>query len=275
MITVVCIKSISYTGTTWLNCLLGCHENAFALGSPERILNLDDWNEACLVHSNCPFWPEFQKVYDPAGNFFLQLAEFSGKDFIIINNPRSDLIHKQITIKQIYIVRDGRAVCTSYVRHKDSDFQSAVRWFTPPASAVKFDDKDVLYLRYEEVIRDQSSAIKKIGDFIGLEYPENFYKFWEFDHHLISGNASIYGMIKRFQGIPFELQPERNAFYENEYQRLKGNVKEPVFDERWKELSREDLYFFDRSCGEINESWGYPRHVFTDEEKFRSKKCQL
>jgi len=263
---VINIKSISYTGTTWINYLLGCHKNAFALGPPDRVINLEDWSKACQIHDNCPFWIEFQKVYDPDKNFYRQLSEFSGKDFIIINNPvKGSKAERDLeNVKKIQVIRDGRAVCRSYTQNKNSDFQSAVLWFTPSAANVKLGE--VFDVRYEDVIRDQFSMIKKMGDFIGLEYPENFYKFWEFDHHATGGNASISSMIKCFRGEPFVINESRLRFYEREFERLKNEPEKPVFDERWKTLSREELYFFDHFCGAINESWGYPRDVFTEEE---------
>ena len=70
MPTVVRITSLSFTGTTWINVLLGCHDRGFVLGPPDRIVNSlydepGDASQACRVHrSECTFWPDFFDRFD-------------------------------------------------------------------------------------------------------------------------------------------------------------------------------------------------------------------
>ena len=270
-LTVVCITSLSYTGTTWINTVLGCHENAFALGPSNRIIDLLGKNsskDACRVHpGNCQFWDEFLKIYDKNKNFYIQLADFSGKNFIIINNPIpntnafTDFKHKNIELKKINIVRDGRAVCSSAMKHiKDKDYlEILTEWFAPSAANLFWDKEcpDVLCIRYEDTMKEKISFIKKAGAFIGLDYPENAYEFWKFDHHLAAGNSGLIGQIR--------------AFHSKE----KGELKEsgdflPAYDtpnETWKEkLSPSQLFLFEYYCGKINQGWGYEPSKFTIEE---------
>jgi hypothetical protein len=90
LVTIVAINSLSYTGTTWLNAVLGSHPRSFALGPPKRVYEKrgSGWDDACLVHGDaCPFWPVFHRNYDPKRNFFLQLAEASDRDD---NHQQSD-----------------------------------------------------------------------------------------------------------------------------------------------------------------------------------------
>lgn len=284
---VVVIRSLSFTGTTWINVLLGCHPRAFALGSPDRVLGLYDegWEDACRVHGpECSFWPAFHEAYDPTGNFYRQLAAFAQRDVIIVNNPvrggkgEKDLYHPDVILKHVHVVRDGRAVCRSYVRNNPGiDFYHAVKdWFLPSGQAFEFDkqDPDVLCVRYEDLVQDQFAAIQRFGRFLDLDYPDNFYKFWEFDNHVTSGNASVYGMIRRFQdGKPFS--GKKKDFYEQAYERLRRNPEKPVYDARWKEdLSRRELFLFDYFCGPINERWRYPRDTFTTGE-FRQFSAEM
>jgi len=278
-VVVVVIRSLSYTGTTWINTLLGCHRQAFALGPPDRIIAMSEegWQDACRVHGRqCTFWPAFQASYDPSENFYLQLARAAGRRFIIINNPLADtkasrdLKHPDIVLKHVAVVRDGRAACRSFVRNTPgTDFHHAVtRWFQAAAERFAFDpqDPDVLCVRYEDVVGDQFAAIRKFGEHVGLRYPDNFHRFWEFDHHLTSGSASMTGMIRRFQ-LGKEFKGARHDFYEGEYARLREQPEKPVFDERWKEeLGRRELFLFDYCCGVINEAWGYPRDRFSAAE---------
>ncbi len=278
-ITVVVIHSLSYTGTTWINCLLGCHSDAFALGPPDRVINLyhqEGWEDACRVHGKeCSFWLDFYKHYNPKHNFYLQLAKASNKSHIIINNPvlvskaEQELKHPDIIVKHIHVVRDGRAICKSYMgNNQGQDFITAIVWFSNFMQTIGFDeqDPDLLYIRHEDFAHDQFSMIKKCGNFIGLTYPNNFYKFWEFEHHMAAGNMSVYGMIRRFQqGKKFG--GHKKDFYEREFERLQREPEKPILDEKWKtELGRRERFLFDYFCGEINESWGYQRDLFTTGE---------
>jgi hypothetical protein len=215
-------------------------------------------------------------VYNPKGNFFVQLAAYLGKDHIIVNNPITGgladrhLRHRKIRVKHIRVVRDGRAICRSYVQNNPgTEFRWTVKkWFLPAAESFRFDEGDsgVLHVRYEDVVRDQFSAIEKFGAFLGLTYPDNFYRFWEFEHHMAAGNAHLCGMIRRFQQDK-AFSGRRQQFYENEYHRLHREPEKPLFDEKWRtELSRQDLLLFDSFAGSANESWGYTRDVFAADE---------
>ncbi|NNL64972.1 MAG: hypothetical protein HKP30_01890, partial [Myxococcales bacterium] len=82
---VVKVLSPSYTGTTWLNLVLGGHARAFTIGPPDRVWQLREqgFDDACRVHAaDCPFWPAFFRAYRPGENFYLQLAAFSGRDHL-------------------------------------------------------------------------------------------------------------------------------------------------------------------------------------------------
>lgn len=275
IINVIVIHSFSFTGTTWINTLLGCHKRAFALGPPDRVMNLCDSerDDACRVHGrNCSFWSRFFEKHTKKENFFLQLAQFANKDFLIINNPIvSGLADKalnspDILLKHIYVVRDGRAVCASYCRHHpEIDFYDVVKdWFRPSALNLSFDptSPDILSVRYEDVVKDQKAFIRDIGQFIGLKYPQNFYKFWEFNHHITAGNAGTIRMISRFQNGK-QFGSKNRDFYEGEYQKLKEQPEKPIVDERWKdELGERELFIFDYFCGTVNEKWGYTRDRF-------------
>lgn len=275
-VTVVVIRSLSYTGTTWINALLGCHEKAFALGPPDRVVNLhpEGWQEACRVHgTECSFWPAFHKEYDPKGNFYLQLAKYSGRSIIVVNNPvhsgkaSRDLEHPNVQTRYIHVVRDGRAACNSFCsKYPDKDYLDAVlEFFEPHASGFRFDpqDEDVLCVRYEDTARDPVAALDRFGAFLGLQYPANAYRFWEFEHHMAAGNAALIGTIRRFQQNK-EFAPKAREFYEKEFQKLQGDSAKAILDERWKEeLGDRERFIFDFFCGEINERWGYERDRFT------------
>ncbi len=276
LVTVVNIQSVSYTGTTWINLLLGCHQRAFALGPPARILELleqgkEQAGSACRVHQDeCTFWPSFFDKYDTARNFFVQLAEATNKDVIVINNPALDgaaakqLIHPDIQVRELRIVRDGRSVVASYLRHHpEAGFiQAANDWFCPFASQFHFDptDPDTLSMHYESVAEDPARFRAAAGEFIGLTYPENFHRFWEFDHHATAGNAGPIGVVRRRQGYKYRGREAKER--EQKYQRIISEPDRPPVEQRWTAWTDRERAQFDLLAGHINEAWGYPRDRF-------------
>ncbi len=276
-VTIINITSPSYTGTTWLCLLLGSHPDAFTLGPPDRVWGLRDegFVDACRVHGkDCAFWNAFAKRYDPSKNFYIQLAEHAGRNFVVINNPtpahtKAELNHPDIMIKPIRVVRDGRALACSYARHLKTDMYDAIRDHVAPLFKqfpLDTDRDDLLAVRYEDVLREQRTSLDRFGAFVGLTYPENALAFWTFDHHMTSGNAGTMALLKFFQGLPVNNFKDR-AFYESQFERMKAGEK-TFDDQRWREeLGRRELYLFDRYCGSGNAAWGYEPDRFTSSER--------
>jgi hypothetical protein len=274
LVTVIVVHSLSYTGTTWLNAVLGSHPRAFALGPPKRAYDSRGrgWNDACLIHAGaCPFWPRFHQRYDSKRNFFLQLAEASARDVIVINNPTADVVaselrHPDILVKPVNLIRDGRAIAASYLRHNGGSFFDAVTQFLYPAFHVFYFDPantDTLCLRYEDVNREKRKALEALGAFIGLEYSPSALQFWRHEHHLTSGNHALVALITMGQGKPV-LHLKEREFYEAEFQRMQQGEDAPFEDERWTdELTALDRFVFDLFCGVTNERFGYTRDRFT------------
>jgi hypothetical protein len=276
-VTIVDITSPSYTGTTWLCLLLGSHERAFTLGPPDRVWGLREsgFEDACRVHGkDCAFWRGFAEGYDPSENFYLQLADYAGRDFIVINNPtpvheKAEMHHPDIVVKPIRVVRDGRALACSFSRHLKVDMYDAIRQHIQPLFAqfpLETDRDDLLAVRYEDALARQHEHVEKFGRFLGLKYPDNALEFWTFDHHMTSGNAGTMALLKFFQGLEVRNFKDR-AFYESQFERMRNGEK-TFDDQRWREeLGRRELYLFDRFCGRGNASWGYEPDLFSSTER--------
>lgn len=275
-VTVVLLESLSYSGTTWLNLVLGCHDRALAIGPADRIQKLDDPSKACLVHGgSCEFWPAFLERYDRSSNFFTQLAEYSGRDFIVTNNlvptgMARELRHPRILVKRIRMVRDGRALMLSWLRNfgsMDKNVFDAIDEFVLPGMRdFRWDplSSSELWLRYEQVVQQPHQWLATIGEFLGLDYSPDALRFWEHELHPVTGNQGTISLIKFAQGIPVREFANR-SFYETEIRRLSsGNCFNA---DRWKnEITRGERFVFDLCCGDYNESFGYERDQFGLEE---------
>ncbi len=275
---VINIVSLSYTGTTWLNLVLGSHRRAFALGPPDRAWRLreSEFEGACLLHGpSCPFWTEFARRCDPEGNFLVELAAAAGVDAVVINNPTSAfreavLQHPEIDEVTIRLVRDGRAVAASYARKfpdvgvvgavGDSLHQALREFAFDPDGTMTLD------LRYEDIQADPTGALAMIGAFVGIDYDASALSFWRWDHHVTTANVGPLALLKHYQGKAFGDIGGR-AFYEQAFARLRENPMCAFGDDRWRdELTRRDLFLFDLVCGADNRRLGYPRDGFDIDE---------
>ncbi|MDG2053237.1 MAG: hypothetical protein P8J86_00870 [Phycisphaerales bacterium] len=281
-VTVVIVNSLSYTGTTWLNLVLGSHSRTFTIGPPDRVYALlkqqtvEHPVNACRVHGpTCEFWQGFCEQYDSRENYFVQLADYAKCDVLVINNPipngtSLELEHPSIVVKPIQLIRDGRAVAASYRRkHPNESFFDGVKnWLSAPLNSFPFDknDPDLLCLRYEDVLQNQHTAIEQIGQFVGVDYDAKALRFWEHPHHITAGNSGTIMMIKLAQELRVPAN-ENREYYEEQLKTLQDNPSHTFNDKRWtSELSTRDRFAFDYFCGKANAQFGYDRDSFTTDE---------
>ena len=281
-ITIVVIRSLSYSGTTWVNCILSSHERALFLGPPERAWRMEPEkaNETCLLHhAGCTFWPRFVRSWKREESFFVQLSAYSGKDVLILNNPTSDLVekefnHPELCVKLIKLVRDGRANTASMVRHhpeRYASFYDALNQWLRPAlerlRAVRYEQTGgERYFRYEDFVLNPRDTLGAVGDYIGLTYPQNGLHYWEFDHHPSAGNSGMIDTLLRLKGME-SFSHHRKPFYDRLVRQLADNPGKPLMDESWKGvLTRKDRFTYDYLMGDIHEDLGYARDVFSTNE---------
>lgn len=275
-VTVVVIQSLSYTGTTWLNYVLGSHPDIFGLGPADRpfALSRAEAGTACRVHGEaCPFWPRFYETWDEGKNFFVHLAETSGKRIIVTNNPLptgagTALAHPRLDVRPIRFVRDGRAVAESFARkHPQQAFFDVVRdWLAPSFNNFAFDDADpdTLCLRYEDVLADQNGMLGRVGKFVGVSYDESALRFWEHEHHPAAGNAGPINMLRIHQGASLPPTGQTREFYQEQYDKTLADANHTFESDGWKtRLSARERFIFDMVCGEKNAELGYERDRFT------------
>jgi hypothetical protein len=148
------------------------------------------------------------------------------------------------------------------------DWYESVQWFARFAVQYGYDEEDPIAfcVRHEDVVVDQRATMERFEGHLGMTYPPDFYKFWEFEHHMAAGNSSAYGMI-RWHQLGREWSDTKREFYKEEFERLIREPLKPIYDEGWKrDLTRYELFLFDHFCGEINERRGYERTAFSPAE---------
>jgi hypothetical protein len=132
---------------------------------------------------------------------------------------------------------------------------------------MQVDPATALVVRYEDMVRDSSCELGRIGEFVGLEYDEDATQFWKRPQHLTSGNTGVVDLLCRLQGETGH-NSKRADTYAQIAEELKQNPEERYLDNSWVEgLSREDRLAFDCLLGERNARYGYDRDCFTGDER--------
>ncbi|MBX2869825.1 MAG: hypothetical protein KTR18_14190 [Acidiferrobacterales bacterium] len=278
-IKVLNISALSYSGTTWLNLLLGSHDDVFALGPPHRVWEAREtgFESLCLVHGTaCKFWPAFSKFWDREQNFFVALSEFSGKKIFVMDNAHAEFIeacfgHPEIEVLQGRYIRDGRAITASYARkmaHTGLSYIESIQpegWFYPSFQSVPslndLQRNGDLVVRYEDAVKDQKKFLETTGKFLGITYYDDTYRFWEKEHHITVGNQGPIAMVQMHQGLKVA-NFESKKVYQEQLDTLKVNPLEAFSDERWRtQLTSEDRNEFDFLLGKKNAELGYTRDI--------------
>jgi hypothetical protein len=104
----------------------------------------------------------------------------------------------------IYLVRDARAIINSFhQKYREQGLEQTIEDFKSSVSQMEdyytnYDGKKIK-LQYEDICTDPVNEIRKIMDWLDEEFELKMLRFWEGDHHQISGNTGTKSMILRFR----------------------------------------------------------------------------
>lgn len=152
------------------------------------------------------------------------------------NNNRVLYFHRYaagMDVKVIWLIRDGRGVTTSIMRHTGVDVATAAaRWATTQRSVIRtvgaLPDRNVLTMRYEDLCTDPGRWLPETCRFLDLDPAQLPESFSADGLHLTGNNMRLNGL---------------------------GEIR---IDERWREaLSAEDLEKFEMVGGQLNRELGY------------------
>lgn len=167
------------------------------------------------------------------------VARVTGKR-LLVNSSKHYLLavdnylaHRGRT-KILNLVRDGRAVFASFLRHGFDEAFAVSAWRNHYARAVPLfrqwvQPDDILQVRYEDLATDPETTMRAVMNFLGEPF-----------------DALRIGLDV---GEPHNVNGNDMRFRKGEKIRL---------DERWRrELSAKQLAFFDRRAGDLNRQFGY------------------
>lgn len=143
-------------------------------------------------------------------------------------------LHADSVMRFILLIRDGRAVCRSRMKRENLTMeQAAYGWkiehLKRRAAQFTVPRKLIFNLRYEDLASRPEEALRRVCDFLGLQFEDGMMDF-RADRHNLGGNPM----------------------------RFRNGERSIRLDEAWRhELTAADLQTFDRVAGKVNRSLGY------------------
>ncbi len=136
-------------------------------------------------------------------------------------------------IKVIYIVRDGRGVTNSYMKHENLDMARAAKEWGKSCREIRraisgIPKSDMYFMHYEDFCRDVGDSMAKLYSFLSLDRNQVDETFDPSKHHIIGNNMRL---------------------------KFTSKIRQ---DEKWRTaLSNKDLNIFNRCAGDLNRNLGY------------------
>jgi hypothetical protein len=229
---VVLIAGSAHGGTTILSMVLGQHPQIFATGKLRNFPHGDLFNEdkvcSCGTPTHaCPFWTQIREQFRPLQDAPDQqkiprlveiISRESGLPFVCDVSHNVEYAQLLagicgIDLYLVHVVRDGRGVVHSRIR-KDLGigrltpsffgrvgraFTASRRWLRHHREFARLQKKlggKAVCIQYEELCRDPRTALKPVGECLGLDFDEIGKRLGEGQQlkpvaHLLRGNQVL------------------------------------------------------------------------------------
>lgn len=267
---VVFILGSGYSGTTVLDLILGSHSRMIGLGEIhakafDAFLNENQLCTCLFKARECHFWTrvlerlrdfneqesfrlaplngDLHAIVRNTADLFRAIQEVSSAEILIDSSKRTRRSHLLVESglfqpKIIHLVRDGRGVGYSYLKRQQT-FKQAVSQWRETNTAIRdwlerSDTVEHIRLRYEDFCVRPIDSIRRICDFLGVEWEPEMMSFGEKTHHNVKGNPMRFNI----SGSTIKL------------------------DETWKDhLKADHLVLFEELAGTLSRQLGYPKEV--------------
>lgn len=200
----------------------------------------------------------------PRPSIHSRIASWTGARVLIDSSKSLGWVRRQLRSSRLtpnlrtvllFVHRDGRAVVNSNLRkYPERGVESISRdWAGQVERIERFFERapvdERLRVGYERLSLDPYAEVPRLCEGLGLPYESAMLRYWQGDHHLVSGNAGTYSLIFKHRDQAAALG-ERDVFDEEHYHRLGLSIR---LDLRWRrELSAQSLETFERTAGRVN-----------------------
>ena len=233
--TILYIVGLGHSGSTLLDLLLGSHTQAVGLGElgvlssrsseGSRELALREQPCTCGTPSrlDCPFWGGVDRwLHEEHGTSLMKIAldaplrsdrvaanralystisELTGRRYLVDSSKSRSrlrsLIEAQFDVRPIHLVREPHGVVYSNVRKGRSWLHYSGHYASSTLKTHRLlAARPHLLVRYEELAAEPEAVVRRIVEWVGLEFEPGQLCWTEFEHHQLSGNRM------RFSGDP-------------------------------------------------------------------------
>lgn len=254
-----------YSGSTLLDLILGSHRRMTGIGEVDAeafdtFLD-EDLLCTCLFRaSECHFWGNVLKHLSAGGqqqfrlrssseiedettqktiSLFNAVRDISSSEVLIDSSKRLRRVQllaasNSVQPKIIHLIRDGRGVAYSYSKRGESYRQALLNW-----KSINLDIQswlgsdgapDSLSVKYEDLCRQPAEVIRRICNFLEVDWEPQMMRVGRKIHHNVRGNEM------RFKS--------RNTLIK--------------LDETWKDkLETDSLLLFEELTEPFSRQWGY------------------
>ena len=266
---IVYISSLGHSGSTLLDVILNQHHDVQSSGEVMFHDEWVNKNLRCTckkLMNKCSFWTsildENFKILGSVNEIgymnnsfelFNNIKKSTGKNIIIDSSKSNDRLNillqdRRLEIKVIHLIRNGYGVINSISKShhrpaKSNNNQKTIpvniligilRWIRRNLALKRLMEKhrinDYLQIRYEDLCEKPMSEIKKLCEFIDIDFQEEMAKPKLLNCHNIGGSRW------RFSDKPIQIN----------------------LDEKWRaELGRGSKFLFMLFAGWLNKKYGY------------------
>lgn len=224
-IKVAFILGDGYSGSTLLDLLLGTHSRMTGLGEidAESFDTFVGQNQLCTClfrAQECHFWTKvLGRMRDTAGGEFAALGgangdagevtrrtvelfravqHVTGTEILVdssklFERARALAESGLVAPKVIHLVRDGRGVAYSHLKRGDSFEQAVFHWLKKNAEVQDWlgadGAPDHLLVRYEDLCAHPAETVRRVCEFLGVEWEPQMMLYGQKTHHNIRGNT--------------------------------------------------------------------------------------
>ena len=227
------IVGCGHSGTTLLLAILATHSKIHGIAYESSIA----WKDRGHFETECA---KFDKE-----------AVWNGKRRWIEKTPRhihriGELLQWRPDAKIILIMRDGRDVACSIKARTGSAEEGIRRWVDDNMAGKPYwGNPQVHMMKYEDLVADFETVMRKITDFLGEKYEPSLKDYAKVERRW---TASV-------------IEKPKDAFKDNHNQHRNWQINQPLFDGRgrWKDLSPAELEIVYAIGGGMLAEFGYAK----------------
>ena len=240
----------------------------------------------------CPFWNKsvdwamLRRYYSHGGlasgirrswyhhvaNPHLWFSRWSTQRILVDSTKAPSWIHRHLAYPRVwkkiepmllFLTRDGRAVANAVLRkHPNRNMlEVAQQWKSRMMKSEQLFESfrlgPALRISYEDLASAPELAVRRVCDWLHVDYESGMLDYWTHDHHMMGGNVWTRGRVQVFHG------GDAQASLKTLPPKSSGTAKIPrpgnsptlaiAPDERWRsELSTGDLKIFSEIAGDFN-----------------------